>query len=216
MVLPQRANIDAALFALRDFEVLSAAMNVRADEIEAAYAAAKSPQQKAAAIADADELNRAIIDSRRILIPWTMGEGGMMASWEPLFRPHQHATDHSAVTAAVAALGAGDRDAAAASLEAVRSMEWGVYCSRDAYVTVLSQMVDCFMYWGDDFDQAQNYCDIQGVYLGLKDGSMSTEEAVAQLTAVLEGQLEPWYEEDVVKLEVEWRNAAAPLYEVLN
>jgi hypothetical protein len=44
---------------------------------------------------------------------------------------------------------------------------------------------------------------------------MSTEEAIAQLGAVLEGQLEPWYEEDVLKLEVEWRNSAAPLAEVL-
>ena len=215
MVPSQRANIDAALASLREMEALSAAINVRADEIEAAYAAAKSPQQKAAAIADADELNRAIIDARRILIPWTMGEGGMMASWEPLFRPHQHATDHSAVSAAIAALQGGDRDSAAKSLEAVRSMEWGVYCSREAYVTVLSQMVDCFMYWGDDFDQAQDYCDIQGVYLGLVDGSMATEEAIAQLESVRAGQLEPWFMEDVLKLEVEWRNAGEPLAEVL-
>jgi hypothetical protein len=82
-------------------------------------------------------------------------------------------------------------------------------------VAVFAQMMDCFMYWGDDFDQAQDYCDIQGVYLGLMDGSMTTEEAIAQLGAVLEDQLEPWYEEDILKLEVEWRNAAAPLVEVL-
>ena len=217
MVPSQRENVDQALLALRDFEALAASANARADEVEAAYSAAKSPSQKASAKAMADELNRAIIDARRIFIPWTMGEGGMMASWEPMLRPHQHATDHSAVVAAVSALGVGDGAAAASALEAVRSMEWGMYCSREAYVVVLSQMMDCEMYWGDDFDQAQDYVDIQGVYLGLMDGSMSVEDALAYLEEVRGGPdgLEAWFMEDVLTLEREWRNAAVPLYDLI-
>jgi len=215
MVPSQRENIDNALAALSDFEALSSAINVKADEIEAAYAAAKSPSKKAAVKEMADELNRAIIDARRIFIPWTMGEGGMMASWEPMLRPHQHATDHKAVSMAIDALGAGQAGDAVTALERVRSMEWGMYCSREAYMVVLAQMVDCFGYWGDDFDQAQGYVDIQGVYLGLKDGSMSVDEALDLLTWVKDYQLEPWFTEDVLTLGREWRNAAGPLEEVL-
>jgi len=215
MVPSQRENIDNALAALSDFEALSSAINVKADEIEAAYAAAKSPSKKAAVKEMADELNRAIIDARRIFIPWTMGEGGMMASWEPMLRPHQHATDHKAVSMAIDALGAGQAGDAVTALERVRSMEWGMYCSREAYMVVLAQMVDCFGYWGDDFDQAQGYVDIQGVYLGLKDGSMSVDEALNQLAWVRDNQLEPWFIEDVLTLGREWRNAAGPLEEVL-
>ena len=148
MVPSQRANIDAALTALGEFEALSAAINARADEIETAYAVAKSPKQKAAAVEMADALNRAIIDARRIFIPWTMGEGGMMASWEPMLRPHQHATDHKAVSMAIDALGAGQAGDAAVALERVRSMEWGIYCSREAYTVVLAQMIDCLRVLG--------------------------------------------------------------------
>ena len=204
MVPSQRESIDDALAALTNLRNLAFAVNAEADEVEAAYAAAKSPDQKAAAKAKADELNRAIIDARRIFIPWTMGEGGMMASWEPFLRPHQHATDHMAVMGAIGALEAGDKDAAAAALEAVRSMEWGVYCSREAYVIVLAQMVDCYGYWGDDFDQAQGYVDIQGVYLGLKCGTMSADEALEQLESIRATQLEPWFETDVLTLESAW------------
>ncbi|MDQ1372279.1 MAG: family peptidase [Candidatus Thermoplasmatota archaeon] len=217
MVPSQRGNVDKALLALDGFEALASDINARADEIEAAYAAAKSPTQKAAAVEMADELNRAIIDARRIFIPWTMGEGGMMASWEPMLRPDQHATDYSAVSAAISALESGNPALAADALEAVRSMEWGVYCSREAYVLVLGQMMDCFMYWGDDFDQAQDYVDIQGVYLGLRDGSMSVEDALAYLEEVRGGPdgLEAWFMEDVLTLEREWTNACVPLYDLI-
>ena len=215
MVPSQRGNIDKALAALSDFETLSSAINAKADEIEAAYASAKSPKQKAEVRAMADELNRAIIDSRRIFIPWTMGEGGAMPSWEPFLRPHQHATDHEAVVTAIEALKTGQANSAVTALERVRSMEWGMYCSREAYVEVFVQMTDCFMYWGDDFDQAQDYVDIQGVYLGLKDGSMSVEDALEQLEGVRDNQLGPWYMEDVLTLEREWTNAAGPLEDIL-
>jgi hypothetical protein len=214
MVPSQRPTVDAALSVLRDLESLYVSINERAAEIEAMYASAMSPQKKAKVVEMADELNRAIIDARRIFIPWTMGEGGMMASWEPLMRPHQHATDYKAVSSAMLALESGSTEAAATALESVRSMEWGVYCGREAYLDVYRQMMDCFMYWGDDFDQAQSYIDIQDVYLGLTDDSMTAEEALDDLGHDL-ATLENWFIEDVQKLELEWGNAAVPLEEVL-
>jgi hypothetical protein len=215
MVPSQRENVDKAIAALSSFESLAAAVNTQAAEIEGMYASAKSPGQKAKAIGLADELNRAIIDARRIFIPWSMGEGGMMASWEPMLRPDQHATDYKAVSTAIEHLEGGQVDNAAAALERVRTMEWGMYCSREAYLELYDQMMYCEMYWGDDFDQAQAYIDIQGIYLGLKDGSMSQEEALNQLGWVTDNQLVPWFMEDVLSLEREWTNAAEPLESVL-
>ena len=215
MVPSQVENIDRAWAALANFEVLATAINAKALEIEAMYASAKSPKQKAAALELADDLNHAIIDARRIFIPWAMGEGGMMASWEPMLRPHQHATDHKAVSEAILHLQEGGTSNAATALASVRTMEWGIYCSRDAYVEVYAQMMYCDQYWGGVYDQAQAYIDIQGVYLGLMDGTMSAEEALAELNWVVDNQLIPWFEEDVLSLEREWTNAAEVLEDYL-
>ena len=216
MVPSQREGIDGALASLAEFEAMMVQVNAYAAELEEMYASARSPAKKATVLALADELNHAIIDARRIFIPYSMGEGGMMASWEPFLRPHQHATDYSAVSAAILALENDQPNSAVVALELVRSMEWGMYCSREAYVEVFAQMMDCFMYWGDDFDQAQDYVDIQGVYLGLKDGSVSAEDALAQLVFVRDNQLEPWFAEDVLTLEREYMNACVPLEGVLS
>jgi hypothetical protein len=215
MVPAQVENIDRAWAALANFEALATAINAKALEIETMYASAKSPKQKAAALELADDLNHAIIDARRIFIPWAMGEGGMMASWEPMLRPHQHATDHKAVSEAILHLQEGGTSNAATALASVRTMEWGIYCSREAYVEVYAQMMYCDQYWGGVYDQAQAYVDIQGVYLGLVDGSMSVEEALAELNWVVDNQLIPWFEEDVLSLEREWTNAAEVLEENL-
>ncbi len=211
-----REDFDRAFAALADFESLVAEVNTRAAEIEDLYASAKNPRQKDNAVRLADELNRAIIDARRIFIPWSMGEGGMMASWEPMLRPDQHATDYMAVTSAIHHLESGDANSAVTALAGVRSMEWGIYCSREAYLDVYAQMMYCELYWGGEFDQAQGYIDIQGVYLGLTDGSMTVEEALDQLDWVLDEQLVPWLVEDVQSLEREWTNSAEPLQAVLS
>jgi len=200
MVPSQRENADAAIAALHDLRDLALGVNERAADITEMYATAKSPGKRAAARAMADELNRAIIDARRILIPYSMGEGGMMASWEPMLRPHQHATDYMAVTAAITALEGDDVESAMAALEGVRSMEWGAYCGRDAYLEVYAQMMYCDQYWGDDYDQAQAYVDVQGVYLGLGNGTMSIEDALVDLQWVVDEQLVPWFETDVLVL----------------
>jgi aminopeptidase YwaD len=209
LVPSQGDNMDDALDALAAFREAVVAVNERALEIEEMYSLAATEEEKAAAWELANDLNRAIIDARRIFAPYTLGEGGMMASWEPMLRPHQHATDFDAVDTAIQVLsGNGQVIGAVSALERVRSMEWGVYCSRGVYEEVYAQMMDCFMYWGDDFDQAQDYVDIQGVYLGLKDGSMSKADALAQLESVRDDQLLPWFEEDVLTLEWAWTEAA--------
>lgn len=209
LVPTQSAVTSDALDALSMFREAVVSVNERAAEIEEMYALASTEEERAAAWELANELNRAIIDSRRIFSPYTLGEGGMMASWEPMLKPHQHATDFEAVNTAIQTLsGSGQMIGAVNALERVRSMEWGMFCSREVYVTVLAQMVDCFQYWGDDFDQAQGYVDVQGVYLGLKDGSMTKAEALAQLEEVRDGQLLPWFVEDVETLEWAWTEAA--------
>lgn len=209
LVPSKSAKVADALDALSKFRDAVVAVNERAAEIEALYAIAETEEEKAVAWELADELNGAIIESRRIFSPWTLGEGGMMASWEPMLRPHQHATDFDAVDTAIQVLeGNGQVIGAVSALERVRSMEWGIYCSRGVYVEILAQMMDCFMYWGDDFDQAQDYVDIQGVYLGLKDGSMTRAEALEQLEPIRDDQLAPWFEEDVESLRWAWTEAA--------
>lgn len=215
MVPAARADINEAIAALGSFENSCAALNAYAADLTEMYAAAKSPSKKADIKELADELNRAMIDARRIFIPYTMGEGGMMPSWEPFLRPHQHATDHKAVAAAISSLDNGAVAAAVIALAGVRSMEWGIYCGREAYMDVFAQMTECYMYWGDDYDQAQGYVDIQGVYLGLSDGTMSVEDALAYLTHVRDDLLLPWFVTDVQTLEWAYMSSAEVLESVL-
>jgi len=72
-------------------------------------------------------------------------------------------------------------------------------------------MMNCSMYWGGVFDQAQGYVNIQGVYTFLKDSMLSPEEAKAQLENVRDTQLLPWFEEDVLKLEWAYTESALVL-----
>ena len=216
LVPTQIDRINEASEALSNLKELVLQTNEYAAELEEMYAAAASDSERAAVQELVDELNRAIIDMRRIFTPWTLGEGGMMASWEPMMRPDQHATDFEAVNTAIQVLsGSGQVIGATRALERVRSMEWGIYCSAEVYDEVLAQMVDCFQYWGDDFDQAQAYVDVQDIYLGLKDGSMSKQDALSRLKDIRDDQLEPWFITDIETLAREWGNAAAPLEAVL-
>jgi len=97
------------------------------------------------------------------------------------------------------------------ALSYVYTMEWGQYYSRQVYLTVLDQMVGCFMYWGDDFDQQQAYVDVQGIYLGLQDGSMSKAAALSALTTIRDSQLIPWFETDLAAMSSAWQTATGIL-----
>jgi hypothetical protein len=55
------------------------------------------------------------------------------------------------------------------------------------------------------------YVDVQGVYLGLKDGSMTNADAISQLTSIKDNQLVPWFAEDVGTLEWAWSEGSAIL-----
>jgi hypothetical protein len=115
------------------------------------------------------------------------------------------------VNAAVNWLKKNQESNALKSLESVYTMEWGKFYSRETYVRTLDDMVNVFMYWGDDFDQQQKYVDVQGIYLGLKDGSMTRADAISQLTWIVNNQLVPWYAEDVGTLEWAWSDSSAIL-----
>lgn len=207
MPASQAAGIGAASESLMALRASAIAANAYAAALEDAYAKAEDPGEKTQIWALADELNKALIDARRIITPYTLGEGGTMGSWDVFLRSDQHSHDYGFVNAAIDWLAKNQFMQTLRSLESVYTMEWGKYFSRGTYVRTFDDMVDVFMYWGDDFDQQQMYVDVHGIYLGLKDGSMSKAEAVSQLTWIRDNQLIPWFEEDIVTLQWAWSEA---------
>ena len=204
------ANIDKAQAALSVLRAQAVAANAYGAELTKQYAAA-SGEQKTVIASKVNALNRMLIDARRIVTPWTLGEGGLMGSWDVFLRSDQHVHDLGLVNSAIAALSKGQVGNAIAALEDVYTMEWGKYFSREVYLGVLDSMMYGFMYWGDDFDQQQAYVDVQGIYLGLKDGTMSKTTALGQLNAIKSTQLTPWLDADLLKLAWAWSEGAAVL-----
>jgi hypothetical protein len=215
MPASQAPGIDAASKALSSLRSSAQAVNAYAAELTSAYASAKDPEAKAAIAAKADALNRAMIDARRIIIPYTLGEGGTMGSWDVFLRTEQHSHDYGYVASALNWLQKSNEANAMKSLESVYTMEWGKYYSRETYVRTLDDMVNVYMYWGAVFDQQQIYVDVQGIYLGLKAGTMTDVEAIGQLTSIADDQLVPWYAEDIGTLDQGWSDASAILAEAV-
>jgi len=87
-------------------------------------------------------------------------------------------------------------------------MDWGRSFSREIYLSIFDQMMNGYMYWGGEFDQQQKYVDVQGIYLGLKDGSMTRGDAQAALIGIRDTQLLPWYEADLGIQAWAWTNGA--------
>ena len=207
----QKEAIAAASAALADLREQAVAANAYKAKLESMYANARSPAEKQAIWEMADEFNRALIDARRIITPYTLGEGGTMGSWDVFLRSDQHSHDYGYVNSAIGWLTKNRVPNALTALESVYTMEWGKYFSRETYVKTFDDMVNAFMYWGDDFDQQQMYVDVDAVYLGLKDGSMSRADAIDQLTWIRDSQLTPWFAEDIMTLEWAWTESAAIL-----
>jgi len=208
MMVPSEAkNIDRAISALSGLRAQAVAANSYGKMLSDMYAKA-SPEDKAVLWAEANELNRAIIDARRIITPWTIGEGGIMGSWDVFLRPDQHVNDLSYVNAAITALSKGQIGNAVSALSNVYTMQWGKYFSRENYVAEMASMDKCYMYWGDDFDQQQAYVDVYGIYFGLKDGTMSKSAALSALNTIKNTQLIPWLEVDLNKLAWAWSEGA--------
>ncbi len=203
-------KIDAALASLATLRADASAANAYGAAISAAYEKAK-PSERGALEAQADALNHALIEARRIVTPWTLGEGGTMGSWDTFLRSDQHAHDYKYVSLAIGKLTRNSLAGAATALEGVYGMEWGKYFSLYTYQKTLYDMQDVFMYWGDDFDQQQAYIDVGPVYHGLRDGSMNKADALAQLTAIRDTQLLPWYEADLLVMSGAWTQGGAIL-----
>lgn len=209
MMVPEMAGkIDAARAALAKLREQAAAATAYGKLLTELYAKAGSPQEKATVRALADDLNRAIIEARRIITPWTIGEGGVMGSWDVFLRPDQHVNDLAYVNSAIFALSKGQTRNAVSALENVYTMQWGKYFSEQTYQDEMDSMDKCFMYWGDDFDQQQAYVDVHAIYFGLKYGTMSQADALAGLTAIKTDQLVPWIEADLSTLVWAWGDAA--------
>lgn len=212
LTVPSEAkNIQKDLDALAALRAQAVAANTYAASLNAQYAAAKNPAQKAAVAHKADALNRVLIDARRIITPWTLGEGGLMGSWDVFLRSDQHAHDLGFVNQAITQLGKGQTSNALAALGNVYTMEWGKYYSRESYLDTFNAMMYNFQYWGDDFDQEQAYVDVHWIYLGLKDGSVSNQVALNALKSIRDGQLLPWFEADLNVQAWAWTTGAGIL-----
>ncbi|MEM4233494.1 MAG: M28 family peptidase [Thermoplasmata archaeon] len=212
MMVPEMADkIDAARAALAELREQAAAATAYGRLLTELYAKAGSPQEKATVRALADDLNRAIIEARRIITPWTIGEGGVMGSWDVFLRPDQHVNDLAYVNSAIFALTKGQTRNALSALENVYTMQWGKYFSEQTYQDEMDSMDQCFMYWGDDFDQQQAYVDVHAIYFGLRDGTMNRSDALAALKDIKSTQLVPWLEADLATLAWAWDEAAGVL-----
>lgn len=212
MTIPAEAkNIDKALSALSGLRAQAVAANGYGKILTDMYAKASTPAEKKGIWNHANELNRAIIDARRIVTPWTIGEGGIMGSWDVFLRPDQHVNDLAYVNSAITALSKGQTGNAVAALSNVYTMQWGKYFSLQTYEDEMDSMDKCFMYWGDDFDQQQAYVDVYGIYFGLKDGTMTKAAALTALNDIKNTQLVPWLEADLQVMGWAWTQGAGIL-----
>ncbi|HDP97064.1 MAG TPA: M28 family peptidase [Euryarchaeota archaeon] len=209
------AMVSAALAELR---AQVNAVNAYGEMLKAAYQSATTDSERAAIRAEADALNKALIDARRIITPWTLGEGGTMGSWDVFLRSDQHAHDLGYVDSAIAALSRdkGRVNNAVKALESVYTMEWGHLFSPETYDTVMGWMINDCMYWGDDFDQQQAYVDVHWIYTGLKDKTLSVSAAITALEEIRNTQLIPWLEEDLAMLEWAYMESAEVLEDALD
>ena len=197
--------------ALARLSAAAEATNAAAADLRSGYAAATTDTERNAIRGEADALNRAMLDARRTITTWTLGEGGTMGSWDVFMRPEQHVRDLVHVEAAIAALGEGRVPAALRALEKVSSMEWGRLFSPRVYRAVMASMYGGEMYWGDDIDQQQAYVDVYGIHRGLERGALTPSEAVRELSVVRQLQLRPWLKEDLGALTTACSEAAATL-----
>jgi hypothetical protein len=87
-------------------------------------------------------------------------------------------------------------------------MEWGQFFSRETYLSVMRTFTTADLYWGDDWDQQQDYVDVQGIYLGLRDGQLTPSTARSALQTIRAEQLIPWLRTDLATLKSAWEQAA--------
>jgi len=198
---------NAASNALENLREEITLTNEYADSLKSAYATASGNERKIIQ-AKAANLNETLFAARKVINVWSLGEGGTAGSWDVFLRTHQHAHDINYLDEAVTALQRGLTAKALQALESVYTMEWGHRFNRSAYLTVLAWMNESDQYWGAVWDQQQDYVDVQGIYLGLRDGLITAEKAKSDLEEIRSKQLVPWLREDLVTLESAWYQAA--------
>jgi hypothetical protein len=201
---PYFASATAALNDLNEQVTLT---NAYAEALLASHATATG-SEKTAIEAKAAALNQKLFEARRIINVWSLGEGGTAGSWDVFLRTHQHAHDLKYLDAALSALQRGRVSTALTALESIYSMEWGHRFGRDTYLTIMDGMMQTDMYWGAEWDQQQQYVDVQGIYLALKEREITTGNARASLANIRSQQLVPWLREDLSTLESAWYQAA--------
>ena len=207
-VLSEADLFDRAYAALRELRDQVVAANDLAVDLSSAFEAAQTEAERAAIRAEADILNRALIDARQLVNRWSIGQGGAMGSWDVFLRTGQHVHDYVGLSDAISDLSSGSTNNAISALRSIYTMEWGPLCSPETYDLVMSWMINDEMYWGDDFDQQQAYLDVYWVYIGLVDGTMSDSEAQDALEDMRSGLLIPWLQEDLLTLEWAWLESA--------
>ena len=136
----------------------NARFEARAISIDAKYDAAISP-------AEIEQLNLVVLRTRRELMPWLYeyGEG------ESKVRTATPVNNLVAIRQASIAARTGDAAAAAAALENVATMDWGMYLSNDAYNTERLLWLEPTG-WRSEYEQTPREVDtaVHAYYLALR------------------------------------------------
>ena len=204
-------QVDTALSELRS-EVM--AINAYRHELEAAYSNANTNEEREAILEDIETLNHALIEARRIVNPWSIGQGGPTGTDEVFLRPEQHVHDIIAIADAISDLANGSLEGAMNALEGVHAMEWAPLCSLETYNVVIERMYSDQadqMYWAGEFGQQQEYVLVYAIYSGLANGTISLSEAQLMLESIRDCHLIPWLQEDLLTLEWAWTEATGVL-----
>jgi hypothetical protein len=213
--VPSEAELfDAACEALTNLREQVLIVNSYAKDLRDAYDDALTEVEREAIAEKAAALNGVLIDARRLINSWTIGQGGEMGSWDVFVRTGQHVHDYIGLTGAISCLSSGSTNNALSALQGIYTMEWAPLCSLETYELLMSWMINEEMYWADDFDQQQTYLNVYWIYIGLRDGTLSSTEARSILEEMIDTLLIPWLQEDLLTLEWAWAGATSLLTQV--
>jgi Iap family predicted aminopeptidase len=205
----------AARDALSELASVALVIQAEAAQLVLDYEAAQSQGERDAIALQLDAVNAKMFEARKIILRWTAGHGGSWGYDDSFLRTKQHAVDLAQVDAALAALQQPVPNIAAAlvALGYVNNMETATAFSAETYAQTMADMINGDMYWGDDFDQQQAYADVYGIFAGLRDATLSAQDAATALQAIKDTDLLPWLEADLTALEENWSLAAVKLPE---
>jgi hypothetical protein len=206
-MIPELAtSFSAASSALEAFSTAAAAAVLEAAQIRSDYEAAASDAERDAIRLQADALNESMMAARKRVNPWMLGVGDIWTVAS--MRTEQHVLDIGQIDAALNALSFGQVEWARDELAYVYNMLTGQHLSEQAYTTNREDMEKEPLYWGGEFDLAQQHADVHWIYTGLRDATMTTQDAVTELQAIRDNQLLDWLATDLDALRDAWQAAA--------